>query len=635
MESSENKEKAQHSFDSSEQSCWGWLEPSCVLLPYVSLRGKGSAIGRGKETFEERVRSGEQPNGNAWTSQLFNGRNKGNVQYEGLDFVEVADGRVSRMHCVVVRRRTVKGFEAFLEDSSTNGTFINNGKVGKGKSIALKDQDKISLVMSVAPMSEKYFIYHKGCPTMQDYEKFNPRNEALAAQEDERPTSHSSLSKWPTCKYTTADRCTLEDFQCQICLNTLSSCVTIEPCGHNFCAACLSKYLTNQLENGMQLLCPLRCPDPKRVVKNDTVRELVETKMRESGKAALTTDEEVVEQFIEDELLLMSSVCPLFDDQLPLEAKSLKTRQVEMAMQKLSMEGVSLSDKNHCLEVLARLCWSDDGARKKVTDASGINLIKMTMEGTMDNEAVQCNACLALMALVRGEGSVCQCSQWEIARSGTVEVIGRAMRKYLYNPMVQLSAMLCFIPLALDNPMMQAHLTQAVLSDILRALDVHQQEADVQCKGLIVLGILAQGEDCLHDAICIRQMESGMTRRIISALEKYGSANEEVFWGALFALATLAREGSSRFNIVCRRLSRNGVLRLLASVLKSYEDQMRASHQPADETIVAAGHYLILAISEAGRSIRNEWRTLILSGVGLGLLVGSVCAFVTLKKRGS
>ena len=155
------------------------------------------------------------------------------------------------------------------------------------------------------------------------------------------------------------------------------------------------------------------------------------------------------------------------------------------------------------------------------------------MERTLDNEAVQCNGCLALMALVRGEGSVCQWCQWEIARSGTVEVVGRAMRRYLHNPMVQLSAMLCFIPLALDNPMMQAHLTQSVLSDILHALDVHQQEADVQCKGLIVLGILAQGEDCLHDAICMRQMESGMTRRIVAALEKYGATNEEVFWGEI------------------------------------------------------------------------------------------------------
>lgn len=50
-----------------------------------------------------------------------------------------------------------------------------------------------------------------------------------------------------TSKYTTADASTLEDFQCQICLGTLRSCVALEPCGHNFCAPCLSHHFASQL----------------------------------------------------------------------------------------------------------------------------------------------------------------------------------------------------------------------------------------------------------------------------------------------------------------------------------------------------------------------------------------------------
>ena len=50
-----------------------------------------------------------------------------------------------------------------------------------------------------------------------------------------------------TSKYTTARMSTLEDFQCQICLSTLRDCVAIEPCGHNFCAACLSHHFASQL----------------------------------------------------------------------------------------------------------------------------------------------------------------------------------------------------------------------------------------------------------------------------------------------------------------------------------------------------------------------------------------------------
>jgi hypothetical protein len=60
------------------------------------------------------------------------------------------------------------------------------------------------------------------------------------------------------------------------------------------------------------------------------------------------------------------------------------------------------------LEAVARLAWSDDGARQEVADLGGIPLIIAAMRRNPGQEGVQCNACLALMALVRGEGPVCQ-----------------------------------------------------------------------------------------------------------------------------------------------------------------------------------------------------------------------------------
>ncbi len=55
------------------------------------------------------------------------------------------------------------------------------------------------------------------------------------------------MQRMATSRYTTADISTLEDFQCQICLSTLRDCVAIEPCGHNFCASCLSHHFASQL----------------------------------------------------------------------------------------------------------------------------------------------------------------------------------------------------------------------------------------------------------------------------------------------------------------------------------------------------------------------------------------------------
>jgi len=118
-----------------------------------------------------------------------------------------------------------------------------------------------------------------------------------------------SLSKWQTCRYTSAEQCTLEDFTCQICLRPLKDCVTIEPCGHNFCATCLSNYVSSRLDNGADMTCPLRCPNPQRFVKNDTVRNLVDKKKREFERRDVSfgIDDEL-DEIIEGDFRLKESI---------------------------------------------------------------------------------------------------------------------------------------------------------------------------------------------------------------------------------------------------------------------------------------------------------------------------------------
>lgn len=64
--------------------------------------------------------------------------------------------------------------------------------------------------------------------------------------------------------------------------------------------------------------------------------------------------------------------------------------------------------------------------------------------------------------------------------------------------MVQLSVLLCLIPLALENAMMQAHITQECLTLIVSALDRHRSEVDIQTKGLVLLGVLIQVGSISH-----------------------------------------------------------------------------------------------------------------------------------------
>ncbi|KAF6266719.1 hypothetical protein COO60DRAFT_10326 [Scenedesmus sp. NREL 46B-D3] len=253
-------------------AAWGWLVPGSRMLPYVVLKGSGVAIGRGKEALWAVGGAGSAAG--TPRSVLANGcdRNLTEVLKRNLGFVEVADGRVSRLHCVISLGHpgTDGSPQAVLEDCSSNGTFLNHTKLAKGESVSLVDGDRISLVLSVAPLVEQFFTFKSG----------DPRDPELAGSEEQSwvGSTHSTAGVWSpgavhsssppnasvsifrtaTSRYTTAEQSTLEDLKCQVCLTTLRQCVALEPCGHNFCACCLSHHLGNQLQSGLQLSCPFR-----------------------------------------------------------------------------------------------------------------------------------------------------------------------------------------------------------------------------------------------------------------------------------------------------------------------------------------------------------------------------------------
>lgn len=182
--------------------------------------------------------------------------------------------------------------------------------------VVLEEGDRISLVLSVAPLVEQFFTFRAGDP--QDPELagsdgdaswvgsaasnaavFSPgavhsgrcaaarqpgarrllqmlqlhavrphcMHACIALAACRRRCCHSpsvcgagsAIARTATSRYTTAEQSTLEDLRCQICLHTLRQCVALEPCGHNFCATCLSHHLGSQLQSGLQLSCPFRC----------------------------------------------------------------------------------------------------------------------------------------------------------------------------------------------------------------------------------------------------------------------------------------------------------------------------------------------------------------------------------------
>mmetsp|Transcript_3336 Transcript_3336/g.7875 ORF Transcript_3336/g.7875 Transcript_3336/m.7875 type:complete len:828 (-) Transcript_3336:577-3060(-) len=597
----------------------GWLEPGSRILPYVVLKDEVVIIGRGREAYESHQVHRRGSNLGKGTPGMPEARLSAPPP-EGR-FIEVADGRVSRIHCVVQVDKS-DGFWplVYLTDWSSNGTYVNGNRINtEDKRVALKDGDRISLVLSVTPLAEQFFIFHLGDPLQA--EVGSPRDgfcgflagspcRRRTSQLSPMPLAASQISRISTSRYNTKEWTTLDDLQCQICLSALDKCVALVPCGHNFCATCLSQHFGSLLQSGLPLTCPLRCAAPECIVANRAVRALLEnreplstpdTAMSSSRVASAGGDLGATSDTswrgspgikghqalpMEEAGMDMSILCPLYDHMLPLEAVSLKARQVQVSLDQLSYGEQDPDKLMGALEALARLSWSDDSIREEVAQASGIEAMIQTIRRHPDREGIQCNGCLALMSLVRGEGEVCQANQWRVAKAGGVETIIQAMANFADQPMVQLSALLCLIPMALENPMMQARwrlhlptttnglrcvsllgtrstpgpaprpaqqmpllspswqehcpgfaenrLVQAHTADlalplICKAMQNHPNEAEVQAKAMVVLGVLAQGDEAVHDAIRSRELSSNVQGHIAQAIRAFGGQNDEVF----------------------------------------------------------------------------------------------------------
>ncbi|KAJ1943001.1 serine/threonine protein kinase, partial [Linderina macrospora] len=70
--------------------------------------------------------------------------------------VRIANPHISNHHCLLYRV-TSNPPRVYLEDTSTNGTFVNGRRVGKTRSVELRDGDEIQLVRYQASKGMTYF----------------------------------------------------------------------------------------------------------------------------------------------------------------------------------------------------------------------------------------------------------------------------------------------------------------------------------------------------------------------------------------------------------------------------------------------------------------------------------------------
>lgn len=149
-----------------------------------------------------------------------------------------------------------------------------------------------------------------------------------------------------------------------------------------------------------------------------------------------------------------------------------------------------------------------------------------------------------------------------------------------------------------------------------------------------LLGWVVQGDDPLHDTIRERLLETSAHVRVTKSLKVFGADNDEVLWAGLFALATLARDGSKFFQRSCTALAKIGLLPILRRVLVAYHTSIRESGLEEDETIATAGEYLVSVISDALNQVRIGWQKQLIAAVSAtAVLVGCTSMLLTRQRR--
>merc|ERR1719454_2304857 len=76
-----------------------------------------------------------------------------------------------------------------------------------------------------------------------------------------------------------------QDLRCGICTDVLHKCLTVVPCGHNFCAVCLARWRKRST------LCP-GCRGPiRQAVQNLEIDRVADTFLRAHPEAARSSEE--------------------------------------------------------------------------------------------------------------------------------------------------------------------------------------------------------------------------------------------------------------------------------------------------------------------------------------------------------
>jgi hypothetical protein len=186
------------------------------------------------------------------------------------------DTRISMRHFTLRVRACNRGRVVLdLLDQSTNGTWVDGRRVGRGRRVPLSIGQRIvalpaALVGKTGEVGYLLVYDTKGAQCNADCRK------CLADTENIPP---------PLASVKSVPRDIEEDLRCSICTDVLHHCLTLVPCGHNFCAACLAKWRRRSL------VCPECRASVRQAVQNVDVDKMADAFLRAHPEAARSLDE--------------------------------------------------------------------------------------------------------------------------------------------------------------------------------------------------------------------------------------------------------------------------------------------------------------------------------------------------------
>ena len=172
--------------------------------------------------------------------------------------IQISDIKLSGTHC-----RIYKDEEGnyWVEDLSSNGTFIDNKVIGKGNKQKITSGEKIYLLHSSKVKQNEVigFVFS----AFQEESKVSKRQrednqKALAEEQKQNEKSRKFQEELG------------EEMRCCICIDYIYQCVTLIPCLHNFCAACFSDWMEKSHE------CPQCREKGTELKKNHVVNNIIE-----------------------------------------------------------------------------------------------------------------------------------------------------------------------------------------------------------------------------------------------------------------------------------------------------------------------------------------------------------------------